>query len=950
MLAAVRATTRHRERQNSHSVTSIQARLIGLLFTFCCFSYSAQALTPIKPNNQVLYSSDMVTEDYIWLGNQSGLFRYDGQHAVNILDYTNSSSFTWVRSMHLENNYLYFSTGEGGFWRLEKDKFSLEKLNIKKPFTAQTWAMTKVGQLLYYSDKFGLFQYNLASDSNVKLEFDGTVTDLLKHQDTLIIAAKEGLYRYRDDKIVQLSMHAVIAVSSDQQAVTYIEKHPEHGLQLCQLKSMMCQAIDKQNILQIAPDRYEQGFWLLFKDGQLQYWQVGEKSAKQSYQVKLPSQFIYSMSQDKHGVLWFASNKGLYKYHPLHYRDLAIEYANQIELNYLMLAKHQEQVVVGTNGAGLYQFDTELQQAKPLAFNSSLSNYYQRQITGFASDNNTLFFSTFRGVYATNDMQTLERVDQSNHQALYVQMTQLKDLLFAFNESEGVEVYDINTRMHRHTLSVENNGLPTNEVLSVVQDKADRYWVSTAKGVVILDTLLSQARKLENMPTVSKSSSLHVMGDKVYIGTVGNGLYIFNTQGELLNHLLAGRVIFALTEFRDVLWVSTNMGLYQINMREDSASLVIGTDHWHVTDGIIPVGENLLVPTMQGVMQVPWFSQTPSNPKVTISEVISSSGSSLFSDDIQLVSSEELVTLNLAVLDFRNTINQRYRYRIDDGRWQEFNGSSLSLTGLSGGTHILQIQGTDSLGFWSNNEVFANIQVKPKWYWNDFSRFIYAALILLIAGAISWLIKIKAQAAFNAKQLLQGELLLKQKTYSLVKLSLRKIYQLSEQNDDLSALTKIRELSENALQQIALKNHQGMFDSLGTRSLETALPLLVNHLSDQYKCTIELNMDIDKDIQLNYEVQSDIYRALYELANLSIYEAQSSHVELTLRHYNGKIWLICHDDGESLTLLQKHVGVAVGIQLLKQIGEKYQSRIEFGRRKQNGNAITLAFVLNPSEP
>ena len=74
-------------------------------------------------------------------------------------------------------------------------------------------------------------------------------------------------------------------------------------------------------------------------------------------------------------------------------------------------------------------------------------------------------------------------------------------------------------------------------------------------------------------------------------------------------------------------------------------------------------------------------------------------------------SNKEMVTLQLASLDYRSNSNKRFKYRMNGGAWNPILGNEITLAGLSSGTYHVEVMGTNSSGQWSNFVAYADIDV-----------------------------------------------------------------------------------------------------------------------------------------------------------------------------------------------------------------------------------------------
>ncbi len=924
-----------------------------LLVFICLFNTSfiayAKSQQVISLPNVAQFTQD--EKGLMWFPSQSGVHRYDGQNTLNIIDYIKQKPFFVSNYLIASRSLIFIATENQGVWRYDQETSDYQQLVAYEDIQTSITQFAVFNDNLIFTDASRglIYIYNMKDDELIALPLSHNYHSVFQSKNKLYLVSSSQIANFdvESGKTNILFSGQYKLADANDNSFFVIRQQAGHE-QVCKVtQNLVCRDIS-YSIQQLHLSHYNKHLWLSSKKGHLELWDAKLFSFIKETDIHFPNQYITSLYEDSFGDIWSASNEGIYQYKLLNYQNIGIPYSEQIRFNHINLLADKNRLLVGTSGAGAYDLHVSpILVKEKVGLNKALFSAKQKSIIQVLKYKNKFYILTMDGLYQWQEAsERLIRLDDASHIGQYVSAKIIKDKLFVATKSKGLIIFDVEKQVRLPSINrATSKFLPSNKVSDISRDGLGQYWIATAKGIVKQSSLQGDAELIE-LPTVGKYVALLANQGKVYIGSQGNGIYISDLNGELIGHILPNSFIVAFFQDENTLWVSTTRGLYQANMLNDSVSMVQGTESWELSSAVQKIAQNLYVPTFQGIKVVPLFAREPSNAYVVVSEVINSKGRYLNPSSITLKSSNELISLNLAVLDYRHPEKHQFRYRINNGAWRHFSGNSLSLVGLSSGEHFIDIQGTDSLGFWSNNNAYFKVDIKQAWYWNSLSRFIYLGCFILFLGAVIWLIRVRAESLIVAKNVLQAELLLKQKTDTLVNYNLTRIKKLCLEREP-HCYDEIERLSGSALQQLALKSQKVSPDSLGDRSLESAIPILVNHLRSQYHCKINAQINLSGAGELPYELQADLYRALYELAHLSIFDAQSSEIEISLRFYNQKIWLICNDNGENLTLLQKKIAVAVGIQLLNQIAEKYDSRIEFGRRRDKGNAITLAvFIAN----
>ena len=99
--------------------------------------------------------------------------------------------------------------------------------------------------------------------------------------------------------------------------------------------------------------------------------------------------------------------------------------------------------------------------------------------------------------------------------------------------------------------------------------------------------------------------------------------------------------------------------------------------------------------------------------------------------------------LDFAALDLTAPERNRYRYRLDpfDANWIETDSSrrSLAYTNLGNGNYRLRVQGTNRAGVWSPHELRLDVRVQPAFYETTWFRLLAALGVIVLMYAVYWL-------------------------------------------------------------------------------------------------------------------------------------------------------------------------------------------------------------------
>ncbi len=133
-----------------------------------------------------------------------------------------------------------------------------------------------------------------------------------------------------------------------------------------------------------------------------------------------------------------------------------------------------------------------------------------------------------------------------------------------------------------------NFGLRHNSVRCFVQDSLNRTFLGTESGLVVLEShepyLDTIIRQTENLPIVS----INMLGDMLFIGTVANGLKIFDLahKRQVRHPILDSiRYVRRIRKFNDILYIAANASSWKVTLNKNR--LLMQKIHRPVRKGFI---------------------------------------------------------------------------------------------------------------------------------------------------------------------------------------------------------------------------------------------------------------------------------------------------------------------------------------------------------------------------
>jgi signal transduction histidine kinase/ligand-binding sensor domain-containing protein/DNA-binding response OmpR family regulator len=261
----------------------------------------------------------------------------------------------------------------------------------------------------------------------------------------------------------------------------------------------------------------------------------------------LSNNHVVSITQDKDGFLWFATEEGLNKFDGVRFTSF-YKYTNDIsgnELNYVLADENNPVIWIATQRDGLNAYNyvkdsVEVFQHSNKDENSLITN----DVTSIAhSWDGNLWLSTYhRGVeyfdkrsrsFAHYNTATLSGLPSDN---VWTVLDDQDGHLFIGHVSDGLSVLTLGSNLvknYRHD-PANAESIPGNEVRRVYKDRHQNIWVGTDKGLV----LFNAEREIFIKPDVSADSPLNsaifdvrqTEDNKLWITTELNGVYVLDLR------------------------------------------------------------------------------------------------------------------------------------------------------------------------------------------------------------------------------------------------------------------------------------------------------------------------------------------------------------------------------------------------------------------------------------
>lgn len=328
----------------------------------------------------------------------------------------------------------------------------------------------------------------------------------------------------------------------------------------------------------------------------------------------------------------------------------------------------------------------------------------------------------------------------------------------------GLNRFDRATETFRHFRNDANNSrsISSNAIWLIHEDRAGRIWIATeAEGLNEFDPATETFRHYQHDPknpnSLSNNSiwSIHEDDDGVlWIGTRA-GLNRFDPQTETFKHYrekdgLPNEVIYGiLGDEHGHLWLSTNKGLSRfdpqaetfrnydvhdgLQSNEFNADAAFRSRSGELFFGGIN-GFNVFFPdSVRDNPYIPPIVVTGLkryNTDVTGGAALTEKGIAATSH-ISLTYKDEILSFEVAALNFRNSAKNQYAYKLEGlhDRWFQLGAKrEITFTNLDPGDYTLHVKGSNNDGVWNEEGAALHLTITPPWWRTKWMYAFYAAL------------------------------------------------------------------------------------------------------------------------------------------------------------------------------------------------------------------------------
>ncbi|WP_232299952.1 ligand-binding sensor domain-containing protein [Colwellia sp. MT41] len=926
-------TTKHHKVSFSiFSAKVFQAKCYSLIaLSLLIFSFSSHA-DNIASINTLSNVTKMLQDKhgFIWLSSQQGLTRLDGSN--NITFSLNNQEwplpYSWINDISLIDDKLLIASERDGLWLFDTNNGVAKKLAVDIPRQSHYHSVWFKDQY-YINAPNKLYRFNPSTKTTQLLDDNIAIKHLVHNKEQLYVANSDGLYQLQDDQLQQILSEPITALTALSDAVIAITANKIYRLSN---EGDISSIKHNEKLYALTKAFASDNFFTVSNAGKIsKYNGTSLLPLSHNYGNSTPVR-LTSLFHDASGGLWLISSHGVEQLNETYVTNHKVIFDIPINANEITLFDNE--IIIGSYGAGLQNF------LKPV-FKQDINSAFTKnglKIFDLLEINKDLYIASYDGLWrygnSTKQVQKLDVVADK----LILKLEHKNNLLYIATNYYGLYIYDLSTEKIIKHLDIID-GLPSTEIIDVLPLDSGKLWIASSNNISIYQPSLNKIITLTT-PNKSKVISFVYADNKIFASTLGDGILVFNQQGGLLAQLSKGHSFTEMLLINDTIWASGKPGLYRISPKNYQVTMIENSQQYSFVSSMLVKDDTLYAIHYSGVLALNLSAKKQFNPNVIISKTTISGKAYLLNKTIEIASGNDVITLDLASLDYRPGLAKEYQYRINNNQWQKINNNQLTLTGLASGRYNIEIMATNSLGQWSDIIAYTEIDVAYPWYWTIELRIFYAVLVLFIVLLTSWLLFLRTKSIKHIHTLLKDDM----RNYGRLMNTLQRNLQLTATSLANNDVEQGKQLIEKSILVLKDNINSQEPDNLAGKTLALAIPFLADYVQSKYEVKLHFTLD-DKVDKLKYELRADIYKVIFEAIMSAIFKSEAQNFSLSLKEVKQKLWLTVNSDKNSFSQLNSKINFDLASYTIRQITTKHQASLNIFANDDGSSQLVISVPL-----
>ncbi|WP_460218462.1 two-component regulator propeller domain-containing protein [Psychroserpens sp. MEBiC05023] len=758
--------------------------------------------------------------------------------------------------------------------------------------------------------------------------------------------------------------------------------------------------VDQHNSLWIAT--YGNGLYIL--DSSLK--NVSHYTENQDNPFALQYNDVLCLFQDYTGTMWLGTDGAGLSYYDEHLTKFNVITNKQtpkdvdVDVTRAIALDHKKTMWFGTSGKGLTQINIDANIYKTYTTNNS--NIASNRIMSLLFSDDKLWIGhQGKGLQYLNTDGTFKSIEILKDQTIWKIYKHAPHQYWLCTRDNGIVLFDENEGIIKHYNS-NNSQLSSNNIRTIEKGKNYDLWIgSENNGLFLLNTQTEIITPIKSI--TDKIKSLYFDGNKLWIGTNGNGLKSYESIEQhietfTMDYGLSNNVIYAiLPDTNGNLWLSSNKGLSKFNPKNEFKQYVenytknsglqafeFNTGAYYKTDdGTLFFG---------GLEGVNWFS--PSNltvnevkPKTVISKFQIFNKTHDLKPNATFKHNENTITFTFASLHFSEPEQNLYRYKLvnHDMDWSHPDFNNVAhYTNLPPNTYTFQVLSSNYEGKWNKVPTSYSFEILKPWYLTNTLKVFYVLLTLLLLYGIykylefRWTVKTQLQLEHAETERLKKLDEFKTKLYTNISHEFRTPLtlisgpidqQLSKdtlQTEDRKALNLVKQNANRLLNLVNQMLDLSLIDSgqLRLQVSEGNLNILLKQIvaAFQYKAdekNIRINSSIKNLTNVWYDIDAAEKMVSNLLSNAIKYSPESSEIIFNANAQDDMLVLSIININTSISkkdftkLFERFYqdneasdGVGVGLALVKELVNLSKGSITANTVDDNKIQFTITLPIN----
>ena len=705
--------------------------------------------------------TDICQDDlgYLWVATQAGLSKFDGENFENFSVDNGLAGNTIHKLLYASNTKTLWIASLNGITKYHNNEFTPYYFKSK----------IKVNDLIIHNDtlliasKNGVYSFKNGYLNQYPSYFSVREFAVDKSSN-LICATNKGLYFFKDNKFssvtdstfYNLNFSGISITGNEMFLSTYGNGVLSYSFKTKKLKKSKIYFERVRNIYS-----FNNEIWTSSTNGLAQIDRLTNSITYFNIENGLLSNVVKCVFKDKNGIIWIGTyGKGLLKFSG----KSIISYTKKDGLSSEIVMS------IGENSFGKYTFGTYskgvmILNSKPFSYEKG-DNLKQTTVWSVKNIGDTCWIGSNKGVNFLVD--NLIRKDYNISGKIRSIESSRKGEIF-FGGKKGLWIKENNAYKH----------LLKNEVYDInkIHITKDKVVIATKNGLFwqYLDLVENNFKHIKLNENNCNTLVSDFFGN-IWVGTI-NGLFIVSPNDEILEYKLdntnfkSKNILGAIKDRNNNIWLSSANGIYLIN-KGNPFTDTLKQFHYSTAEGVIDLESNLnsiyedckgfiLVGSSSALIKIdPTLNKnlfSYSIPLLSIKSIklfkeefnydtyaTSYDSLTLIPNIVVFPHNKNHLTFDFIGINLKNTENIKYSYRLlgAEENWSPLSKEkSATYSFITDGDYEFQLKASNLDGVWTDIKSI-KITIKPP-YWKTWWFLTLMLLVLSVIIYFGWKLKTK---------------------------------------------------------------------------------------------------------------------------------------------------------------------------------------------------------------